>query len=107
MAKNPEKKKKAQQILSKLLSAAHTAQKEGKYLALDRIIYEANKLSNRLNKDVHNDYKTVMGEIVEESEDNAKIEKHRELEILKATEPALKAEHNNLAIIAAKQDYLG
>jgi len=106
MAEKPKKKKKAQQILSKLLNAAHTAQKEGKYLALDRIIHEANKLSNRLNKDVHDDYKTVMGEIVEETADNPNIVKHRELEILQATEPALKAEHNNLAIIAAKQDYL-
>lgn len=109
---NPQegKRKKALRMLAKLLKAAQKAQKEGKHVALEKIISEANKLSTRIEK--QNDFTKVKGELVEDLEntkaeelEKIKKEKLNELELYKKTNSALKPEHNTLAIIAAKRDF--
>lgn len=67
-----EKQKKAADLLNKLLNAALKAQKEGKYVALQKLVFEANKVSAHLSKMVESDptlreklYTPVMGVIIE------------------------------------------
>jgi hypothetical protein len=67
-----EKQKKAAELLNKLLNAALKAQKEGKYIALQKLVFEANKVSSHLSKIMDNDpslrdklYTPVMGVVIE------------------------------------------
>jgi hypothetical protein len=56
---------KAFKLLNKLLQAAQKAEREGKYLALSKIITEANKLGSKLNAAQERfHYTPVTGEII-------------------------------------------
>lgn len=113
MEKQPKgNKKKALTLLTKLLKAAQRAQKEGKNVALDKLVSEADKLSHKIETKQKQVFKHVDVEIVDEPNKNFDenvdeiIKKNKkEIEICEQTVPQLKAEHNNLAIIAAKQDF--
>lgn len=118
MQNSPEsKRKRALNLLTKLVKAAHTAQEQGKHLALEKIIKEANKLSSKLDHKKHN-YKPVNGEIVDEAGRENAIVRRDEIEIqasreesteeslIRNTKQDLRAEHNVLAIIAAKRDMM-
>lgn len=106
------KRKKALKLLTKLVKAAHKAQETGKYVALEKIITEANKLSSKLEKTNKTHFVAVEGEIVDEPhavviiDDDEEKKSSKEEEIFTKTQADLKAEHNNLAIIAAKRDFL-
>lgn len=67
-----DKQKKAEEVLNKLLHAAIKAQQEGKYIALQKIIFEANKVSAHLSRAIEANpglrdslYTPVQGVIVE------------------------------------------
>lgn len=73
MIAEQEKQKKAAELLNKLLNAALIAQREGKYIALQKIIFEANRLSSKLNSAIEKEretiqqafYKPVLGVVIE------------------------------------------
>lgn len=52
--------KQAVKYLNKLLTAADTAQKRGKYLALDKVLTEAKKLSDLIHETEANPFKNAI-----------------------------------------------
>lgn len=90
---------KALTLLNKLLSAAEKAENCGKYKALKRIIYDANKVVAYINKSRLEEFIPVKAEIIE-YEDCVKYETYK-------PQYFSQVDYNNLAIIAAKQNLLG
>ncbi len=108
MTDRPEsKRKKSLKLLTKLLNAAHEAQEKGKYLALEKIIKEANKISANLGKTRKATFKLVDAEVMDDSAEKKIVIDYatEEEKIFRDTQSDLKPEHNNLAIIAAKRDF--
>jgi hypothetical protein len=54
---------KATSYLNKLLNAADTAQKQGKYLALNKVLKEAKRLSNHIRETQANPFKSGLNNL--------------------------------------------
>lgn len=89
---------KALTLLNKLLNAAERAENYGKYKALKRIIYDANKVVSFINKSRAEEFIPVKAEVIE-YEESIKYETYK-------PEYFSQVDYNNLAIIAAKQNLL-
>ena len=107
--RSENRRKRALRLLTKLLKAAREAQEKGKFLALEKIISEASKLSGHLDKPQAPKFNLVNSEVVAAARNKiASINRtaDNEEKIFNSTKADLRPEHNTLAIIAAKHAML-